>query len=155
MRDACGGRDNDKERAYGGPKVERQIFGIFLNCFVILFSFAGARGDLRGPAAARWPADSVAGSVAVSPSTLHTQGGRGRFGAPHQGSSPLWVKLLHSQRGGKVRGNGGGKERRRVHSLGRRPQRMTSVCDMYLEMPSVCDMYQRQSVCVLFLEICL
>jgi hypothetical protein len=46
-RDACGGRDNDKERAYGGPKVERQIFGIFLNCFVILFSFAGARGDRR------------------------------------------------------------------------------------------------------------
>ncbi len=35
-------RDNDKERAYGGPNVERQIFGIFLNCFVILFSFAGA-----------------------------------------------------------------------------------------------------------------
>jgi hypothetical protein len=48
----AGGRDNDKERAYGGPKVERQIFGIFLNCFVILFSFAGAlrgeRGKMQG-----------------------------------------------------------------------------------------------------------
>ena len=45
-RRRAAGRDKDKGRGYGGPNVERQVFGVLLTFFVVLFSFSGASHSL-------------------------------------------------------------------------------------------------------------
>ena len=35
------GRDSDKGHGLGGPNVERQVFGVLLTFFVVLFAFSG------------------------------------------------------------------------------------------------------------------
>jgi hypothetical protein len=45
------GRESDKGHGLGGPNVERQVFGVLLTFFVVLFAFSGlsARCLLSAP----------------------------------------------------------------------------------------------------------